>query len=287
MANKPEESPGPSIGPDAIRADPALDGLISGVDASSRQWKQVMVDLARLQREGQTTDPFRVTRCLERVQLSLDATELRSMCSDLLTRFKVAAKDALMRLDADIRDECARNDWKLDGQWPKFYIQRVIRVEIDEAAGQVIVGDTVVPSAAISTISAAIQLQNRELLPKTFQSAQFLSALSGAHDRIVTREQAAVPIWLLYREMLLSQQPKTLWRTGRSDAFRTYTEQRFRASLTRVLQEGKTRTPDGRDLRLLPALRAEEGMYLYEPLEQRFAFVGRVGFTSTGDDRRD
>src|SRR5687767_11705830 len=91
MANKPEESPGQSIGPDAIRADPALDALVSGVDAAGRQWKQVMVDLARLQREGQTTDAFRVTRWLEKVQRALDATELRSMCSDLLTQFKVAA----------------------------------------------------------------------------------------------------------------------------------------------------------------------------------------------------
>ena len=54
-----------------------------------------------------------------------------------------------------------------------------------------------------------------------------------------------------------------------------------------MLQDGVTRTPDGRDLLLLPALKAEEGMYLYEPLEQRFAFVGRLEFTPAGDDRHD
>ena len=42
------------------------------------------------------------------------------MCSDLLAQFKAGTKDALMRLDADLRDECTRNEWTLDGHWPKF-----------------------------------------------------------------------------------------------------------------------------------------------------------------------
>ena len=69
MPNEHEGPTGQFTNSDPIGANNPLDELITGVDAAGRRWKQMLVDLAQIQREGQEKDPFRVNRWLEKVQL--------------------------------------------------------------------------------------------------------------------------------------------------------------------------------------------------------------------------
>ncbi len=268
---------------------PALswEQFIGALEATQRQLKGMLAELGRLSRSGAKGDPFQVARWVETLLSALEISNLKNACGELAVQLKERAAEAVMRLDADLRDECGRRGWRLDGQWPRYYVERVIRIDVDDASGRATVGESIVPTLVISTMSAAIESEIRDLLPKGFQAVQFLGSLAEAYDHLATAQLPAVPIWLVYREVLLAQQPKAFWRSGRSDAFRNYSEQRFRASLTKLLEEGITRTADDRELKLLPALKPDDGMYLYEPLEQRFAFVGRVEFTKRGDERHE
>jgi hypothetical protein len=55
----------------------------------------------------------------------------------------------------------------------------------------------------------------------------------------------------------------------------------FRARLSRALEKAAITTPDGRELRLLPPIDPKHAVFLYQPAEERFGFVGRIEFVST------
>jgi hypothetical protein len=55
----------------------------------------------------------------------------------------------------------------------------------------------------------------------------------------------------------------------------------FRARLSRALEKTAITTPDGRELRLLPPIDPKHAVFLYQPAEGRFGFVGRIEFVST------
>ena len=54
----------------------------------------------------------------------------------------------------------------------------------------------------------------------------------------------------------------------------------FRARLSASLESGVRSAPDGRELRLLPPIDPKDAMFIYQPAERRFGFVGRIEFRS-------
>jgi hypothetical protein len=54
----------------------------------------------------------------------------------------------------------------------------------------------------------------------------------------------------------------------------------FRARLSRTLMKNATTVAGNRELRLLPPIDPKNALYLYQPAEGRFGFVGRIEFVS-------
>jgi hypothetical protein len=258
----------------------AVTALVQSLEGAEKWVKQTLGEYRRLARAGSNADPFQLRTWLRKAGSMPLQAGVAEHARQLGERLDAYANDAILRLDADLRDACGRLDWKIDGQWPHYYVQRAIRIQIHEKEARADVGESIVPTLHVPALVKAVETEMRNLFPPGFDPLKFLAALAGAFGRLATPEQRGVPIWPLYREMLLSQQPRAFWRTGRASLFRPFAEQRFRAMLTALLERGATKTKDGRQLKLLPPLKAEEAMYLFLPAEQRFAYVGRVDFVS-------
>lgn len=245
----------------------------------SKELRQLLTEYRRLTRTGAAIDPHAVAEWLrKRVGAVAGASRLGAPAEALIAAFEESARNTLLRLDADLREALQKKGWKIDGQWPRFYVERVVRLEIDEKEHRAVVGETTVRTLNVPDLVAAVEQQVRALLPSRFDPKRFVEALADCYDRLASREQRAVSIWELYREVLLAHQPQAFWRSGRPSLFRALSEQTFRACLTALLERGPLRTADGRELTLLPPLKADDGMYLCHPAENRFAFVGRVEF---------
>src|SRR5262249_28835784 len=87
-----------------------------------------------------------------------------------------------------------------------------------------------------------------------------------------------VPVFEGYRWFIIRSQRQQFLRDARVSLFTPLTADQFRAGLTRALGEGATETTDGRALRLLPPLDPKDAIFVYQPAEQRFGFVGRLEF---------
>ena len=129
--------------------------------------------------------------------------------------------------------------------------------------------------ASVGGVIAALDLSAR---PDTqrFDSTKFMGELASAYDE--TRPTTGqLPLFDVYRSMVIRIQSSRFWRDAIVHAFVGLSADQFRARLSFSCGRGTT-SLDGRTLRLLPPLNPKDGLFLYQPAEARFGFVGRIEF---------
>jgi len=209
--------------------------------------------------------------------LLVDLTAATPDIDTLLADFTQRANTAFNALDADLRDALNAHGWHCDGQWPILYVQRAVCLQIDERARSAIVGSARIPFASVERIIEALQPLVEALVPHNFVAGDFMSELALAYDD-AKGESRLVPIFDLYREFVVRAQKPRFWRDATGAKYVGVSADQFRARLTTALEQGVVASADRRQLRLLPPLDPKEGLFMYQPAEHRFGFVGRVEF---------
>lgn len=183
-----------------------------------------------------------------------------------------------------LRRECQSRGWRLDGHWPAFYVERAIPVVVDEKQRTVSVSENKLQRPIVETVIERLEPMVGDLVPRAFSARSFMASLARAYDRI-RDGSTQIPLLSVYRQMVCDQQKPKFWRNARSDAFVGMSIEQFRARLSGALEQGVTAGGDGRELRMFPPIDPNDAVFLYQPAEARFGFVGRIEFLST--DRRN
>jgi hypothetical protein len=202
------------------------------------------------------------------------STTLQSTTKVLAEEWERLSAVSFLRLESDLREICDKRDWRLDGQWPDFIINYGIPVRIDESRHTISVDDSV--RVSLDELKEALAKLSADLVPKSFSANSFLAKLASIYDRLATNG-SQVPILDLYKELVIQSQSTRFWRDAATRSFVPLSMSQFRARFSRML-DGPTATVDGRALRLLPALNPKEAIFLYQPAERRFGYVGRIEF---------
>jgi hypothetical protein len=185
-----------------------------------------------------------------------------------------------LEMEAAVRDALKSRGWRVEGQWPKLYVERGIAIEFDERSRSFKVTDRKITGAAVVDIMAALDPLVGELVPRNFSETRFIQSLADAYDGCREGKSSQAPILEVYRQLVFRQQKPNFWRDARSDAFVGMSMDQFRARLSRALEKAAITTSDGRELRLLPPIDPKHAVFLYQPAEGRFGFVGRIEFVS-------
>ena len=199
--------------------------------------------------------------------------EFRLIANDVQAK----AEAAFSELEADLRDALRARGWQCDGQWPNFIVERAVDVKIDESTRAVHVAGRKLSIAGVREIVEALIPQIAGLLPKGFDSREFLEQIATAYDA-VRGAMPTVSIFEVYRSYVIGQQTARFWKNALQDRFEGVSADQFRARLTKCLETGAITSKDGRALRLLPPLDPKDALFVHQPEEGRFAFVGRVEF---------
>lgn len=187
------------------------------------------------------------------------------------------AERQFLEIESAVRRACTERGWRVDGQWPVMYVERAIAVEIDESKRSVLVAGQILNGASITEIGAALEPLVRGLIPKNFSAVDFMADLAVAYDS-VCRDSVQVKVHDLYKTLVIQAQGARFWRNVQAQQFRGVTADQFRARLSTALESGITMAPDGREIRLFPPLSPQEGVFVYQPAEARYGFIGRVEF---------
>lgn len=205
---------------------------------------------------------------------------LQQAASQLLSREPLFAEKAdkqFLELESAVRGACSKRGWRVDGIWPTLYVERAIAVEVFDAKRSIVVAGKKLAIATADAVVLALDPIVRELLPKGFSAREFMRDLATAYD--TTRGASSqLPVFDLYRGMVVHAQTPQFWRNAKADAFHDLSADQFRARLTAALESGVTTAPDDREIRLLPPLNSKDGLFMYQPAESRYGFVGRVEF---------
>lgn len=258
--------------------DPAPTGSSDVLGAAEKITASLLVQIRDARRGQAGQDPGAVLRGLDATRQGLSAlTSLAEALDATRAGLAEAAERQFLELDATLRLACQERGWRLDGQWPTFYVERALEVQFSERERTVVVAGKRLDTCSVNAVSLALEPLVATLLPKGFSARTFLSQLAAAyHDCRGGRTQ--VPVFEVYRWFIIRSQRQQFWRDARASMFTPVTADQFRARLTRALEERATETTDGRALRLLPPLDPKDAMFVYQPAEQRFGFVGRLEF---------
>jgi len=159
-----------------------------------------------------------------------------------------------------------------------------LRVEVCAPDKSAKIGDRQVGTLYLPAVVATIAEQLKSTAADEIDVDEFISDLSAAYDRAASSGHRQPSIWVVYKEFLILRQRPAFWRSGRVSTFRAYEEQRFRAAFTKMMQRDRASTRDGRELRVFPPIKAEDGMFLYLRGEDRHTFVGRIEFVSASKE---
>jgi len=221
-------------------------------------------------------DPFAVLNWFTRLQTDTLPMDLLEKRNQLIERLNHDIEGLFLAFDASFREECRRHSWKLDGQWPSYYVELFLKIEVFDRARSIKIGEQQLSTAYLPDVIAAVEQQLTSVAVDRIDVDEFISELSAAYDQIASAGHRQPSIWQVYKQFLIVHQRPAFWKNGRLSAFRAYDEQKFRAAFTKMLQRDRVVTPDDRELRIFPPIRAEDGMFLYHPVEGRHAFVGRI-----------
>jgi hypothetical protein len=263
------------VEPPLINPNDAHELLFSSLTAANAELTRV---LARRPSKSRPTYSEQIAR-LKSINAILSRLEgLKCGLDELMVERETAFRKEFAELEARLREEVARRGWKFDGQWPSFYVARAIPLYIAETRKTVCISSQNLKEPSVAEILDVLAPHVASLLPKSFVPAQFLEQLSQAYDDVKSAS-AQKEIYDVYRELVIRSQPPKLWRDARTDYFTGLTVDQFRARLAETLVAQAITLNDGRMLRLLPPLNPKDGLFLFQPAESRFGFVGRLEFT--------
>jgi hypothetical protein len=198
--------------------------------------------------------------------------ELVALCASIVSV-------ALLQLESELREICSSRCWRIDGQWPDFFINFGIRVHIKERAKTATVGALRCRAEAIA-VAKALEPQVQSLIPGKFSPRTFMEGLLGAYRAVASSSSTQAPIFEVYRSFVIQSQPTKFWRDARAESFTPISLDQFRARLSTTLKDS-TIGISGLELRLLPPIDSKDGLFLYQPSEGRFGYVGRIEFVTS------
>jgi hypothetical protein len=204
--------------------------------------------------------------------------DFEKAAKELETEWESASTVAFLELESQIRGMCQRHNWRLDGQWPEFVIEFGVQVRIDDKKRLISVGDK--NHVPLGTLEQILSDTIRTLVPKSFNAKSFMAQLVMSYDRLAAGKSGQVALLDLYKELVIQSQSARFWHDATSPLFTPFTIDQFRAQFSRMLEGNVVSTIDGRELRLFPPVNPKDAVFLYQPSERRFGFVGRLEFTS-------
>ncbi|MGH8736736.1 MAG: hypothetical protein ACREVC_05180 [Burkholderiales bacterium] len=222
------------------------------------------------------------TRVLELLQRAKNAlancTKLENQCQDALARYADLSDREWSELDARIKEICSKHQWRIDGSWPSYMIAYGVQIEFDAKAKTVSISGSKYSGNDLPALEAVLDGEIKNLIPINFAPQEFLEALAAAYQDAKSGSPQA-PVLEIYKSLVVRSQRPGFWRNAKNDRFVGLSLEQFRARISKTLEANVLKTKSGRELRFYPPLDPKDALFLFNPLEHRLGFVGRIEFS--------
>jgi hypothetical protein len=256
----------------------AGDSLGTALEAGAKALKALAANVRRAEK-GQVP-ASKVVPQLEQGSESLaNVAALVEPLRALIKALTEGQERSWLELEVRLKELCESRKWRIDGSWPSFMVDYGVQINFDDRARAVHVSTTKVAGAQIAAIESELSKRVANLVPRDFSPERFIEDLFAAHQD-AKRSATQVPVQDVYRSYVIRSQRAEFWKNAVHARFFEVTIEQFRARLSRTLEAGKVKTKEGAELRLYPPLDPKDGLFLYNPVDRRLGFIGRIEFAT-------
>ncbi|MEW6261795.1 MAG: hypothetical protein AB1641_01850 [Thermodesulfobacteriota bacterium] len=246
--------------------------VIESVDKRQQRLKDAVLNFKS---RGCSVDPWAATLWL---QANMEVIgEEPPKITQLQEGLKALCDDLMLKFDTDFKNKASSKGLLVSGQWPKYFINHILPVSVNEKKHRVGIGEDPPITPLIERIFKNIQSQLKMLEIPPEKLADFLQELFNSYKELVSPATRTVAVLDLYKRIVINRQSTKFWRNASAQNFRPFRELDFKAFLTKLLKANLT-SISGHQLRLHPPIKKGDSMYIYQPGENRFCHVGRVEF---------
>jgi len=259
---------------DQIQASP---DLTARLDAAASDLKRLAASIRGATKAGRRNRPKTLELLDSAKKLFERLRAIERECEDAASKWREVGGKEWLEIDASVKDMCKRHGWRVDGSWPSYLVAYGVQLEFDDKTKSVQVAGQGIDGDDLEGVELALNGQITQLIPKEFAPGGFLELLASAYED-AKRRSSQVPILDVYKAVVVRSQRPGFWRNAKNEKFVGLSVDQFRARLSKTLEANVLKTKAGLELRFFPPLDPKDALFLYNPIERRLGFVGRIEF---------
>lgn len=255
----------------------AIGDLPARIEVASRKLKKLAADIRKsFKGKWSVEDHQQLTASGDAIFAELRTIE--SAIAKVATDRYERMQRLWLELETRVREIGEKHGWCVVGSWPSYLVAYGIQIQFEEKAHTATLGSRKLVVFELSELESFIQEEVEDLIPRDFAPQRFLDLLYAAYQD-ARKNSDQVPIFELYQALVIRAQRPGYWRNATSARFSGLTIEQFRARLTVALKSGALKTRSNNEIRLFPPLDPRDGLFFFNPLDERLQFLGRVAFT--------
>jgi len=161
----------------------------------------------------------------------------------------------------------------VEGRFPKYRVNRVIEVVIDERRRRARIGTrfhaiTLQDDISITAVAGAVRKEVQRLFQRPFNACEFLQTLWDAYLLALTCEKKTqcvgeyTNIFTVHKFVVWLKQRDAAFADASGKKFVPYLPDEFAVDIGKLLAEGVTQTQQGYSLRLVPVRNPKEALFI-------------------------
>jgi hypothetical protein len=192
------------------------------------------------------------------------------------------------------RQACVEMGLEVEGRFPSFVVNGVLRVEVDEERLRATVGSrTLTQDITVETVAKVAGEEAKRLFNRPFDARKFVEQLRQAYRHALTEQGkdwrlgGDVSLLAVHRFMVLLRQPDRAVRGTDGKYFVPYPPDEFAVDLGKLLAAGNPPASDGYRAHLGFVRDARRALFVFNPATKTGQNYGLIAFQRQKEESKD
>jgi len=192
----------------------------------------------------------------------------------LETVLRQKAEEQILHYVTLLREALQADGCIVEGRFPEYWINKVIKVDIDERRRRARIGTrfhaiTLQGDISVAAVAEAAHKEVQRLFQRPFDACEFLQTLWDAYLLALTHEKKTqrigeyASIFTVHKFVFLLKQNDAAFTDASGKKFAPYLPDEFAVDIGKLLAEGVTQTQQGYRLHLVPVRNPKEALFIF------------------------
>jgi hypothetical protein len=215
--------------------------------------------------------PFPLLNLIDQLR-KLNSPSVQEL-EQLETMLRRKAEEQILHYGALLREALQADGCTVEGRFPEYWVNKVIKVDIDERRRRARIGTrfhatTLQDDISVAAVAEAVRKEVQRLFQRPFDAHGFLQTLWDAYLLALTHEKKTqrvgehANIFTVHKFAVLLKQKDAAFTDASGKKFAPYLPDEFAVDIGKLLAKGVTQTQQGYRLHLVPVRNPKEALFI-------------------------